>query len=46
MILENCVGFVEDILEEDAEHELEPEEEDLLEIPAGERQEVLVRSEK
>ena len=29
MILENCVGFVEDVLEEDAEHELEPDEEDL-----------------
>ena len=46
VILENCVGFVEDILEEDAEHELEPDEEDLLEIPPGKREEVLVRSEK
>ncbi|HXM04155.1 MAG TPA: 3-oxoadipyl-CoA thiolase [Chthoniobacterales bacterium] len=37
MILENCVGFVEDVLEEDAEQELEPDEEDLLEIPPVER---------
>jgi acetyl-CoA acyltransferase len=37
MILENCVGFVEDVLEEDAEQELEPDEEDLLEIPPAER---------
>ena len=42
MILENCVGFVEDILEEDAEHELEPDEEDLLKIPAAERGEALL----
>jgi len=45
MILENCVGFVEDVLEEDAEHELEPDEEDLLQIPAAERGDVLVRNE-
>jgi 3-oxoadipyl-CoA thiolase len=43
MILENCIGFVEDILEEDAEHELEPDEEDLLEIPPAERGDVLVK---
>src|SRR5580693_2606846 len=43
MILENCVGFVEEVLEEDAEHELEPDEEDLLEIPPAERGDVLVR---
>jgi len=42
MILENCVGFVEDVSEEDAEHELEPDEEDLLEIPPVERVETLV----
>jgi acetyl-CoA acyltransferase len=46
MIVENCVGFVEDVLEEDAEQELEPDEEDLLEIPPAERGDVLVRSEK
>ena len=49
MILENCVGFVEDVLEEDAEHELEPDEEDLLQIPAAEREGTSwleVRSEK
>jgi acetyl-CoA acyltransferase len=43
MILENCVGFVEDVLEEDAEQELEPDEEDLLEIRPAERGDVLVR---
>jgi acetyl-CoA acyltransferase len=43
MILENCVGFVEDVLEEDAEQELEPDEEDLLEIPPVERGDVLVK---
>jgi acetyl-CoA acyltransferase len=37
MILENCVGFVDDVLEEDAEQELEPDEEDLLRIPPAER---------
>jgi acetyl-CoA acyltransferase len=42
MILENCISFVEDVLEEDAEHELEPDEEDLLEIPAAERGGALV----
>jgi hypothetical protein len=42
MILENCIGFVEDVLEEDAEHELEPDEEDLLQIPAAERRGALV----
>jgi acetyl-CoA acyltransferase len=42
MILENCVGFVEDVSEEDAEHELEPDEEDLLEIPPVGRAETLV----
>ena len=43
MIIENCVGFVEDVLEEDAEQELEPDEEDLLEIPPAERGDVLVK---
>jgi acetyl-CoA acyltransferase len=43
MILENCVGFVEDLLEEDAEQELEPDEEDLLGIPTAERGDVLVK---
>ena len=43
MILENCVGFVEDVLEEDAEQELEPDEEDLLEIPPAKRGDVLVK---
>jgi acetyl-CoA acetyltransferase family protein len=46
MILENCVGFVEDVLEEDAEQELEPDEEDLLEIPPAERGDVLVKEVK
>jgi hypothetical protein len=37
MILENCIGFVEDVSEADAEHEIQPDEEDLIEIPAAER---------
>jgi 3-oxoadipyl-CoA thiolase len=43
MILENCVGFVEDVLEADAEQEIEPDEEDLLKIPPAERGDVLVK---
>jgi hypothetical protein len=43
MILENCVGFVEDVLEADAEQEIEPDEEDLLQIPPAERGDVLVK---
>jgi acetyl-CoA acyltransferase len=42
MILENCVGFVEGVLEEDAEQELEPDEEDLLKIPPVEQARTLV----
>ncbi len=37
MILENCVGFVEDVSEEDAEHEIQPDEEDLIEVLPAER---------
>jgi acetyl-CoA acyltransferase len=37
MILENCVGFVEDVSEEDAEHEIQPDEEDLIEVTPAER---------
>jgi hypothetical protein len=43
MILENCVGFVEDVLEADAEQEIEPDEEDLLKILPAERGDVLVK---
>lgn len=37
MILENCVGFVEGVSEEDAEHEIQPDEEDLIEVTPPER---------
>jgi acetyl-CoA acyltransferase len=37
MILENCVGFVEEVSEEDAEHEIQPDEEDLIEVSLAER---------
>jgi len=37
MILENCVGFVEEVSEEDAEHEIQPDEEDLIEVLPAER---------
>jgi hypothetical protein len=37
MILENCVGFVEEVSEEDAEHEIQPDEEDLIEVTPAER---------
>ncbi len=37
MILENCVGFVEEVSEEDAEYEIQPDEEDLIEVTPAER---------
>jgi acetyl-CoA acyltransferase len=37
MILENCVAFVEDVSEEDAEHEIQPDEEDLIEVLPADR---------
>jgi acetyl-CoA acyltransferase len=37
MILENCVGFVEDVSEEDAEHEIQPDEEDLIQVLPADR---------
>jgi hypothetical protein len=42
MILENCLGFVEEVFEEDAEHEIQPDEEDLIEVTPAERRGALI----